>query len=67
VLQNSCDQGIQSNDSAHDSTIRWNEIPNLGKWYITNEYGRNGIYLNTSEYNFTFDSNLFHDIGRVGG
>ena len=67
VLQNSCDGGFISNDAAHDVTIRWNEIRNIGNWYITDQYGRDGIYLNNSEYNFTFDGNIFHNIGRTGG
>jgi len=67
VIQRGCDSGIQSNDSAHDITIRWNEVRNIANRYITDQIGRDGIYLNPSEYNFTFDGNIFHDIGRTGG
>jgi hypothetical protein len=67
VIQNTCEQAIQSNNGAHDITIRWNELRNIGNWFDTSEYGLDGIYLNSSEYNFTFDGNIFHDIGRVGG
>jgi len=31
------------------------------------QIGRDGIYLNSTEYNFTFDGNIFHDIGRTSG
>jgi len=67
VLQNSCDSGFESNDSAHDITIRWNEVRNIANRTVTDQIGRDGIYLNTNEYNFVFDGNIFHDIGRTDG
>jgi len=67
VIQHACDQGIESNDSAHDVTIRWNTFQYIANRTITDQDGRCGIYLNSSEYNFTFDGNTFHDIGRTGG
>jgi hypothetical protein len=67
VIQNSCDTGIESNDNAHDITIQWNEIRNVANHTVTDQYGRDGIYLNNGEYNFTFDGNIFHDIGRTDG
>jgi hypothetical protein len=67
VIQRGCDSGIQSNDSAHDVTIKWNEIRNIANHTVTDQIGRDGIYLNSSEYNFTFDGNIFHDIGRTDG
>jgi hypothetical protein len=67
VIQRGCHEGIHSNDSAHDITIRWNEIKNIANHTQTDQIGQDGIYLNNTEYNFTFDSNLFHDIGRTDG
>ena len=67
MIQNSCDTGIESNDNAHDITIQWNEIRNIANHTVTDQYGRDGIYLNNGEYNFTFDGNIFHDIGRTDG
>jgi hypothetical protein len=67
VIQRGCDAGFQSNGTAHDITIRWNEIRYIANRYITDLYGRDGIYLNSSQYNFTFDGNIWHDIGRTGG
>lgn len=67
VIQNACDSGFQSNDHAHDIVLKQNEIRNIGNWYITDQIGRDGIFLNNNEYNFTFDSNIWHDIGRTGG
>jgi uncharacterized protein (TIGR03437 family) len=64
VIQRGCFTGIRSNGRAHDITIRWNEIRNIGNG--TNLIGKlypSGVYLNSNEYNFTFDGNLFHDIG----
>jgi hypothetical protein len=34
---------------------------------VTDQIGRDGIFLNTNEYNFTFDGNSWHDIGRTDG
>ena len=67
MIQNACDSGIQSNDAAHDITLRWNTIQYIANREVTDEDGRDGIYLNNSEYNFTFDGNIFHDIGRTSG
>lgn len=67
VIQHACDSGIQSNNAAHDITFRWNTIQYIANREVTDQYGRDGIYLNTSEYNFTFDGNIFHDIGRTSG
>jgi hypothetical protein len=67
VIQRGCDEGIHSNDSAHDITIRWNEIRNIANRTVTDQIGRDGIYLNATERNFTFDGNSFHDIGRTSG
>jgi len=67
VIQRACDSGIQSNDNAHDITIRWNEIRNIANHTVPDQYGRDGIYLNRREYNFIFDGNVFHDIGRTDG
>jgi len=67
VIQRSCDMGIQSNDAAHDILIKWNEIRNIANRTVTDQMGRNGIFVNSSEYNFTFDGNSWHDIGRTDG
>src|SRR5882762_10688246 len=67
VIQRGCDSGIQSNDAAHDILIKWNEIRNIANHTVTDQIGRDGIYINSSEYNFTFDGNSWHDIGRTGG
>jgi len=67
VIQRGCDEGIHSNDTAHDIVIKQNEIRNIANHTATDQIGRDGIYLNSSEYNFTFDGNIFHDIGRTGG
>jgi hypothetical protein len=67
VIQRGCDSGIQSNGTAHDVLIKWNEVRNIANHTVTDQIGRDGIYLNTSEYNFTFDGNSWHDIGRTDG
>src|SRR5579864_5493896 len=67
VIQRGCDSGIQSNDAAHDILIKWNEVRNIANHTVTDQIGRDGIYLNPTEYNFTFDGNSWHDIGRTDG
>jgi hypothetical protein len=67
VIQRACNEGIHSNDSAHDITIRHNEIRNIANHTATDQIGRDGIYINGSQYNFTFDGNVWHDIGRTDG
>src|SRR5689334_3008698 len=67
VIQNACDEGIHSNGSAHDVIIRWNEIRSIGNRTVSDEFGRDGIFMNRNQYNFIFDGNSFHDIGRTGG
>ena len=67
VIQRGCNEGIHSNDSAHDITIRHNEIRNIANHTATDQIGRDGIYINSSQYNFTFDGNVWHDIGRTDG
>ncbi|HUO29937.1 MAG TPA: choice-of-anchor Q domain-containing protein [Bryobacteraceae bacterium] len=67
VIENACNSGIQSNDDAHDITIRWNIIRYIGNHWYTESLGLDGIFLNNNEYNFTFDGNMFYDIGRTGG
>lgn len=64
VLENSCINGIRANGTAHDITIRWNEIRNIGNWNNpATTMSPSGTFLNRSEYNITFDGNIFHDIG----
>jgi hypothetical protein len=67
VIQRGCHEGIHSNDSAHDIVIEQNQIQYIANHTQTDQIGQDGIYLNTTEYNFTFDSNIFHDIGRTDG
>ena len=63
VIENACVNGFHANANAHDITIRWNEIKNIGNWNNpASTLSPSGIYLNSSEYNFTFDGNIFHDM-----
>ena len=67
VIQHGCDSGLLTDGAAHDIIIRWNEIRNIANHTVTDQVGRTGIYLHASEYNFIFDGNSFHDIGRTDG
>jgi len=64
VIENACLAGVRINGNAHDITVKWNEIRNIGNW--NNPAGTmspSGSYVNSNEYNITFDGQLFHDIG----
>src|SRR5437762_6572251 len=64
VIENGCINGVRANGSAHDITLRWNEIRNIGNWNNpATTLSPTGIFMNSSEYNFTIDGNTFHDIG----
>ncbi len=64
VIENACINAFHANANAHDITIRWNEIKNIGNWNNpASSLSPTGIYINNSEYNFTFDGNIWHDIG----
>jgi len=64
VIENACVNAFHINGSAHDITLRWNEIRNIGNWdNPASTLSPSGTYLNSSEYNITFDGNVFHDIG----
>ena len=67
VIQHACDAGIWSNNSAHDITLRWNEICYIANHTVLDQNGRDGIYMTPTQYDFIFDGNLFHDIGRTDG
>lgn len=67
VIQHACDDGITSLGNAHDITLRWNEICYIANRTVTDQYGRDGIYMTNTQYNFVFDGNSFHDIGRTNG
>jgi len=64
VIENACVNAFHINATAHDITLRWNEIRNIGNWNNpASTLSPSGTYLNSSEYNITFDGNIFHDIG----
>lgn len=65
-IQNGCYQEIHSNNSAHNITIKWNELHNTINHSITqSSNAQSGIYLNANNSNFIFDGNIFHDIGNT--
>jgi Concanavalin A-like lectin/glucanases superfamily/Protein of unknown function (DUF1565) len=64
VIENGCVNGIRANGTAHDLTIRWNEIQDIGNWNNpATTLSPSGMYVNSSEYNITFDGNSFSNIG----
>lgn len=63
IIENACLSGVHINGTAHDITVKWNEIRNIGNWDNPTNQHASGTYLNPNEYNITFDGNVFHDIG----
>jgi hypothetical protein len=64
VIENACFNGIHINGNAHDITVKWNEMRNIGNWNSPGgSLSASGTYLNSDEYNITFDGNVFHNIG----
>lgn len=59
--------GIWSNMENHDIYIYRNKIHDVGRWNGCPDfnYGRAGIYQGPKTYNHTYDSNVFHTIGRL--
>ncbi len=64
VLENSCVNGFHINGSAHDITLRWNTVENIGNWNNpAATLSPSGMYLADTEYNITVDGNIFTNIG----
>jgi hypothetical protein len=64
VIENACLNAVHINGNAHDITVKWNEIRNIGNWNTpAGTLSPTGSFQNSSEYNITFDGNIFHDIG----
>ncbi len=61
-------QGSASGVQTHDLVITRNWVHNIARVMIadcTDSYGRVGAYSNPYVYNVRWDSNLWHDIGRI--
>ena len=62
-----CVKGLHSNSGAnnHDFYIYRNNIHDIGRVTANDSNGRSAAFAGYDTYNFTFDSNLFHSIGRL--
>jgi hypothetical protein len=69
VFQNEYSVGISSNSTpaAHDILVRGCRFEYIGQHPDFTQYGEVGFYAGPGSYNLTFDSNVFHDIGRTSG
>jgi Protein of unknown function (DUF1565) len=69
VFQHGYSFGISSNSTpaAHDILVRGCRFEYIGQHPSFSQYGEVGVYAGEGNYNLTFDSNVFHDIGRTGG
>ena len=60
-----CDNGTFHNLGEHDIDIYNNYIHDIGRRTNNTMYGMTGSYTGSDTYNFTWDSNIFKDIGRL--
>jgi hypothetical protein len=69
VFQHGYEAGMSSNStpSAHDILVRGCRFEYIGQHPSFSQYGIVGFYAGPGAYNLTFDSNVFHDIGRDSG
>ncbi|HLI86687.1 MAG TPA: right-handed parallel beta-helix repeat-containing protein [Bryobacteraceae bacterium] len=69
VFQHEYTVGIDSNSvpSAHDILVRGCRFEYIGQHPSFAPFGEAGFYAGPGGYNMTFDSNVFHDIGRDSG
>lgn len=69
VFEHGYTYGASSNStpSAHDILVRGCRFEYIGRHPTDSTYGEVGVYTGPGSYNFTFDSNSFHDIGRTSG
>jgi Protein of unknown function (DUF1565) len=69
VFQHGYEFGISSNStpSAHDILVRGCRFEYIGRHPSFSQYGIVGFYAGPGAYNLTFNSNVFHDIGRDSG
>lgn len=69
VFQNEYSVGISSNSTpaSHDILVKGCRFEYIGQHTDFTQYGEVGFYAGPGAYNLTFDSNVFHDIGRTGG
>jgi hypothetical protein len=69
VVQNGLNFGISANSTpaAHDILIQGCRFQYIGRRSNSSVYGEAGVYVGPGSTNFTFDSNVLHDIGRTAG
>ncbi|HXB68169.1 MAG TPA: right-handed parallel beta-helix repeat-containing protein [Candidatus Acidoferrales bacterium] len=69
VLQHGTDFGMISNSTpaAHDILVRGCRFEYIGRRPNDSAIGEAGFYAGEGSRNFTFDGNVFHDIGRTSG
>lgn len=57
--------GIWSNERAHHVYIKSNNINNIGRRIYSGKYGQSGVFQGKGTSHYTYDSNVFHHIGRL--
>lgn len=69
VIQHGFNFGMSSNSTpaAHDILVRGCRFQYIGQHPSDSAYGEAGLYAGPGSNNFTFDGNIFHDIGRTSG
>jgi len=64
VITRGYKEGIHSNDSANNITLRGNRIEYIANRPSASPLGLDGMYTNANCHDFIIDGNIFHDIGR---
>ncbi len=60
-----CVKGIFSNNENHDIYVYRNHIHDIGRLETYDLDGKSAVHTGKGTYNFTFDSNVIHTIGRL--
>ena len=69
VIRHGLGFGMSSNSTpaAHDILVRGCRFEYIGQRPNDSAYGAAGVYAGAGSSNFTFEGNVFHDIGRTSG
>jgi len=69
IFQHGSNFGMSANSSpaAHDILVHGCRFEYIGQRANDSVYGEAGVYVGEGSSNFTFDGNVFHDIGRTSG
>jgi len=59
--------GIYSAEESSNIVVRGNRFEYIGNRITTTQTGIGGVFCADGDHDWTFEGNIFHDIGRTGG